>query len=397
MSYARHLGVSQVILPPPSSDPERRRYLPDYARAVANCITSASDSSSPLAGNWITLSLRLPVSSPFELSRKMVKARSSTGSAHEVLNGSSITSKAAATSIRAEDDWAWETWNTIQQACSYSPRVQLTIDFGYPLPSSSALSRWISEPVSAIFLPTSAFLANAKGFPVLSKAAQGLFRALSKRRPCVILSEVDQPPPQHTRGGKHAYLQYIRHLEKTTPADTAIDVFAKGYTDWLQAPLQPLMDNLESSTYEVFERDPIKYALYEDAVYQALVERISDLGVHTTTSIWVCGAGRGPLVSRCLAAARRAGARIHVTAVEKNANALVVLQEKQALEWGSDTVQIVFGDMRSLSVPRERADIVVSELLGSFGDNELSPECLDGAMRFLKRESIAFVFEWRSS
>ena len=26
----------------------------------------------------------------------------------------------------------------------------------------------------------------------------------------------------------------------------------------------------------------------------------------------------------------------------------------------------------------------MSELLGSFGDNELSPECLDGAQRYLK-------------
>ena len=42
--------------------------------------------------------------------------------------------------------------------------------------------------------------------------------------------------------------------------------------------------------------------------------------------------------------------------------------------------------MRTINVP-EQADIMVSELLGSFGDNELSPECLDGAMRFLKRES----------
>ncbi len=31
-----------------------------------------------------------------------------------------------------------------------------------------------------------------------------------------------------------------------------------------------------------------------------------------------------------------------------------------------------------------KADILVSELLGSFGDNELSPECLDGAQKFLK-------------
>jgi protein arginine N-methyltransferase 5 len=27
---------------------------------------------------------------------------------------------------------------------------------------------------------------------------------------------------------------------------------------------------------------------------------------------------------------------------------------------------------------------LTTELLGSFGDNELSPECLDGAQRFLK-------------
>ena len=30
-----------------------------------------------------------------------------------------------------------------------------------------------------------------------------------------------------------------------------------------QAPLQPLMDNLESQTYETFERDPVKYKQYE--------------------------------------------------------------------------------------------------------------------------------------
>ena len=60
------------------------------------------------------------------------------------------------------------------------------------------------------------------------------------------------------------------------------------------------------------------------------------------------------------------------------------LEERKALEW-RDAVQIVSGDMRKVHVP-EPADIIVSELLGSFGDNELSPECLDGAMRFLKRE-----------
>ncbi len=288
--------------------------------------------------------------------------------------------------MRVEDEWAWETWNVIQQACNYSSRIQVTLDLTCPLPSTAALSRWVSEPVSALFVPSPTFLANAKGFPVLSKASQALFRSLLRKTPAVILSEVDHPPPQHTRGGTSAYLQYIRHLERTAPADGPLDYFAKGYTDWLQAPLQPLMDNLESSTYETFERDPIKYALYEEAVFRALRDRERD--GHRLTTIWVCGAGRGPLVTRCLQAARRARTRVKIVALEKNPNALVILQEKQALEWGRDVVDVVFGDMRQKDTPQmqDRADIVVSELLGSFGDNELSPECLDGAMRFLKRE-----------
>jgi type II protein arginine methyltransferase len=60
-------------------------------------------------------------------------------------------------------------------------------------------------------------------------------------------------------------------------------------------------------------------------------------------------------------------------------------------------VTIVHEDMRFWQ-PECQADILVSELLGSFGDNELSPECLDGAQRYLKGKtnivlpcSIAFT------
>lgn len=42
-----------------------------------------------------------------------------------------------------------------------------------------------------------------------------------------------------------------------------------------------------------------------------------------------------------------------------------------------------------LFTPPEKIDILVSELLGSFGDNELSPECLDGAQRHLKPDGIS--------
>ena len=52
-------------------------------------------------------------------------------------------------------------------------------------------------------------------------------------------------------------------------------------------------------------------------------------------------------------------------------------------------------DMRAWQAP-EQADILVSELLGSFGDNELSPECLDGAQRFLKPDGISIPCAYTS-
>ena len=63
-------------------------------------------------------------------------------------------------------------------------------------------------------------------------------------------------------------------------------------------------------------------------------------------------------------------------------------------EWG-DKVEIISCDMREWKAP-EKADILVSELLGSVGDNELSPECLNGAESFLKDDGISIPYRYRS-
>ena len=63
---------------------------------------------------------------------------------------------------------------------------------------------------------------------------------------------------------------------KVNPDSDALKDFARGYEDFLQCPLQPLMDNLESQTYEVFEKDPVKYSEYEKAMVQALLDRVPD-------------------------------------------------------------------------------------------------------------------------
>jgi len=109
----------------------------------------------------------------------------------------------------------------------------------------------------------------------------------------------------------------------------------------------------------------------------------------------VVGAGRGPLVVAVRSAAARAGVDVLIWAVEKNPNAIVTLQHKKLLEdWHN--VEIIGEDMRFWTAPR-KADILVSELLGSFGDNELSPECLDGAQRFLAADGVSIPQRYTSS
>ncbi|KAH9912809.1 PRMT5-domain-containing protein [Fomitopsis serialis] len=367
LAYASYLNITSAILPPP----KHRSQLASYARAVNTCLNAVP---------YMELSVCIPIYDPV-----MLHASSSAGSAVNITTVSSP-------SVLFSDEPSvatWEMWDAIRTVCEYNPRLTLTLDLTPPMPSViSVLSQWSAEPVRHIFLPASAFIANAKGYPVLPKVAQGFLRDIMKLRPNVILSGTTAG--RHKNGGEVVYSQYVRHLEKTSPAYKAsktqgtVENFAQGYQDYLQAPLQPLMDNLQSVTYQTFEQDPVKYRQYEEAVYAAIVEWPNKAD---KMILCVAGAGRGPLVARCLKALQRASREGLVYALEKNPNAYVTLQQRVHDDWG-ESVKLFFGDMRTFELP-EKVDILVSELLGSFGDNELSPECLDGAMRFLKPEGIS--------
>ena len=147
---------------------------------------------------------------------------------------------------------------------------------------------------------------------------------------------------------------------------------------------------MEFQTYETFERDPVKYRNYQNAVYLALCDGMADgrwSKGHSVTNVTVAvvGAGRGPLVRGCLLALKQFQSenvttklKPRVVALEKNPSAVVYIQSLISFDPLFKDVEIVSGDMRKSGNPFT-ADIIVSELLGSFGDNELSPECLDGA------------------
>ncbi|KAL6011743.1 Protein arginine N-methyltransferase 5 [Asimina triloba] len=275
------------------------------------------------------------------------------------------------------------------------------------LPSANSLGRWFGEPVKAAIINTNSFLTNARGYPCLSKRHQKLMAGFFNHSVQIILSGkllhdisaggseglLANNHDNHVEGmPKHPlrfYLDYCGYLYQRIDPLPEQERIELGYRDFLQSPLQPLMDNLEAQTYETFEKDTVKYYQYQRAVLKALVDRVPDeMASITTTVLMVVGAGRGPLVRASLQAAEETGRKLKVYAVEKNPNAVVTLHSLLKMEGWEGIVTIVSSDMRCWDAP-EKADILVSELLGSFGDNELSPECLDGAQRFLKPDGIS--------
>ena len=109
------------------------------------------------------------------------------------------------------------------------------------------------------------------------------------------------------------------------------------------------------------------------------------------------GAGRGPLIRKALSAAKKTKANVKVIALDKNPNAIVTLRNMIIDENLQDKVSLVSGDMRHISVDAMKGDILMSELLGSFGDNELSPECLNPTAKYLKPGGIYLPWSYTNN
>lgn len=273
---------------------------------------------------------------------------------------------------------SWDSWNTFRNMAGYSLNFGLVLCLTKYIPTQDEIDRWIGEPVHALSINTNIFILNKIGYPVLSEKLENILKIAIQQKWTIVLS--GEPLPNILD-----YFYYIIFISKNTVIPTPI----MEYDDFLQLPLQPLRDNLMSCVYHVFEQDPVKYSQYQKAIHCAIVDKKVKKIV-----IAVIGAGRGPLVKACLRAADLATVDVKVYAIEKNENAIPTLQLYQQNIWGN-SVQVVFTDGREWDPP-EKCDIMVSELLGSFGDNELSPECLDGAQKCLKDDGISIPCSYSS-
>lgn len=283
------------------------------------------------------------------------------------------------------DTWDW--WNNFRTYCSYDKRLGLVLelpDVKHNVPGCE-LERWIGEPVKALLIPTSFFLINQHGKPVLSRTHQDIIKKFMG----IDVQYIIKPD---TEGDLSLYVRYLHFLGKKLYVQDTMSEFVQGCEDFLQNPLQPLTEHLETNIYEVFEKDQVKYDTYQNAVYKAIEAFPKENG--EVPVVMVVGAGRGPLVQAVLNVSYTLNRKVKVYAVEKNPFAINTLIDRVKNEW-NNKVTLINEDMR-IYEPPEKADILVSELLGSFGDNELSPECLDGAQRFLKKTGISIPYSYTS-
>eukprot|EP00924_Labyrinthula_sp_SR-Ha-C_P001239 maker-scaffold_7-snap-gene-18.44-mRNA-1 protein AED:0.00 eAED:0.00 QI:67/1/1/1/1/1/2/128/607 len=297
------------------------------------------------------------------------------------------------------DTSAYSDWLKLSQSIAFSEHVKVLLDFSTLEPNPVArntLEKWIAEPLESCCFPCSAFSKNSSGLPVLPQFVRGLFHKLFKYNVQPLLIHDESINVSSTK----LCLEYLEKLhERVVQAGLGYEVEEEEYLDYLQSPLQPLHDNLKNETYEVFEKDPVKYSQYETAIYKFLQSK-----KEKKLTCFVVGAGRGPLVQRLINAClslRLSSKDIDIYVIEKNVNAIYTLQHLQAKKSNEGTDEkpfwnnlvILESDMRSLKKMIEvqqlenRVDLVVSELLGSFGDNELSPECLDPLNFFLNKQN----------
>jgi len=286
----------------------------------------------------------------------------------------------------------WDIWNLYRQCCDYHPCLSVALeclDCARPSPSQLFFQQWLSEPVRYLILDTKIFLKNRQGFPVLSKSFQSMLsRFLPFSVSILVRGEARHP------NGYASYLQYLGYLYSKQPTMEDSYRVEMPYFDYLQAPLQPLADHLDSQTYETFEKDPVKYRLYEEALIHCFQDRVRNDNV---VVVMVLGAGRGPLVHAGIRASEQVGVKnIRIYAIEKNPHAVRTLKSIQRSDsrW-QQIVEVMEEDMRYWNAP-EKADVIVSELLGSFGDNELSPECLDAARGLLRPDGICIPRQYTS-
>eukprot|EP00920_Eleutheroschizon_duboscqi_P000871 GHVT01002174.1.p1 GENE.GHVT01002174.1~~GHVT01002174.1.p1 ORF type:complete len:534 (+),score=91.83 GHVT01002174.1:787-2388(+) len=176
----------------------------------------------------------------------------------------------------------WHVWNSLRSMCDHPSGDVLGVALEFSRRdevifmaeelAEALRERWVAEPVKAVILPSSVFLTNPKGFPVLSRRHKGILLSLFGKDVQVILQDDSQtsqgapglctqaeypelPGPAavevkpaalsllepraklHSLSAMHTYVSSL--FQKVAPLSSA-ERYARPFWDYLQMPLQPL-------------------------------------------------------------------------------------------------------------------------------------------------------------
>ncbi|KAJ1607473.1 histone methylase Hs17p [Cryptosporidium canis] len=277
----------------------------------------------------------------------------------------------------------WQTVYTIINNMSMSERIGIVLKMNSKLCGSireDNYLRFFGEPIKCISVNYDFFEPNNTGLASISKI---LTRFMRNKTPISIYfgnCDLNQKTQM-----VYTYNNITNFIKSFLPLSDQ-QRYEYNYIDLLQIPLQPLWTDLKSIEYEVFERDVVKYERYTSAIQLFLSENPNI----TEVRILIVGSGRGGLINSVFNAFENLGRNsFRILCVEKNKNAVLTLEAKIKYELSVNwkKVEVIHSDIRTIHLD-DKFDLVISELMGSFGDNELSPECLMNAQKFIGPNGI---------
>ncbi|ODV88708.1 hypothetical protein CANCADRAFT_45207 [Tortispora caseinolytica NRRL Y-17796] len=255
---------------------------------------------------------------------------------------------------------------------------------------SATLVDWYSSTVSHIFLDITdenetPFLPGQRNLPALQPVYESLLAAFAVSSfPPVIAMRVhsDALPNKSNylsaQSDKNIIVlgfpsYYKRVLERQFPKQK------QTHLDVLQTPMQPHKQLLTSTMYKTMETDQKKYNMYRAAIASAL-KTITDRDPEISCiSILLIGAGYGHIIDEIMRCRSEVDDDIEFQVVAIERNPVPAAAVKEGYEADYSCLKVLNLDTLKASVRLAELgafDIIVSELIGSFGDNELCPECL---------------------
>lgn len=112
------------------------------------------------------------------------------------------------------------------------------------VPPEQEIRRWLGEDIGALIIPHDCFLSNNSNYPVLSKSHKIVLKKFLQYAQCHLAAQPSGGVDDHKLKLYSEYFDHLRMISVESNEST-------DFVDCVRSPLQPLRDDLDSSTYEV--------------------------------------------------------------------------------------------------------------------------------------------------